>query len=186
MRKFMDSAGREWNISLTGATMRSLKDDLREKNINLWEPLLPRGSDPVTHQGLDPRRSLQVELQVDIPLFYDVLEAIVAPQLKAADVDKDDPGGFGDSMAGDHIFAALTAFHDEWRDFFRTLRPETAAAMAKVQDWWNKAVKAAEAKLTDPRIDAALNRKFDEAMSNVSSNLLASLDSIPTTGPSES
>jgi len=185
MRTFDDSQGRTWNIALTGATMKRLKDQLRGKNVDLWEPMLPRGVDPKTPQkDIDPRASLLVELQVDIPLFYDVLEAIVSPQLESAGVSADGENGFGDAMAGDHIFAAMKAFSEEWRDFFQKLRPEVATAMEKAQAWWAKAVKAAELRLADPRIDEAMARKLEEATNNASMKLLESLDSIPTAAPS--
>jgi hypothetical protein len=185
VRKFKDSAGREWNIPLTGSTMKRLKDQLREKNVDLWEPMLPRGVDPKSPQnGIDPRASLLVELQTDIPLFYDVLEAIVAPQLQAKGISSDGEGGFGDSMAGDQIFTALSAFMDEWRDFFQKLRPEVTTAMTKTQAWWEKAVKAAEMRLSDPRIDEAMARKLEEATNNASTKMLELLDSIPTDAPS--
>lgn len=185
MRTFTDRLGRSWNIALTGATLKRLKGQLGGKNIDLWEPMLPRGADPKAPQtSIDPRASLMVELQVDIPLFYDVLEAIVEPQLKAAGVEADGENGFGDAMAGDHIFAAMSAFSEEWRDFFQKLRPEVATAMEKAQAWWAKAVKAAELRLADPRIDEAMARKLEEATNNASSKLLELLDSIPTAAPS--
>ncbi len=165
--------------------MKRLKDRLRELNVNLWEPLLPRGVSPGTAAaGNDPRASLMVELQTDVPLFYDILEALVEPQLASAGVGLDGDDGFGAAMAGDHIFAALSAFMEEWRDFFQMLRPEMATAMKKTQAWWDKAVKAAEANLADPRIDAAMNQKIDAATSSASMKMLALLESIQTDEPS--
>jgi hypothetical protein len=187
MRTFTDSEGRTWNVSLTGASMKRLKDRLRDINVDLWEPMLPRGVDPRAPQkGIDPRASLMVELQTDVALFYDVLEAVVEPQLESGGCAAGGDGGFGDSMAGDHIFAAMSAFMDEWRDFFQKLRPEVATAMRKTQAWWEKAVKAAELNLSDPRIDETMARKLEEATNNASTRMLELLDSIPTAAPSAS
>jgi hypothetical protein len=191
VRKFKDSKGREWEIAVTYGLCRRLKAELADKRIDLLEPLLPRGVDPKSPEAqqsdVNRRASLFTELQTDLPLFYDVLEAIVGPQLKAAGVDKDGDDGFGCAMAGNHIFAAQSAFIDEWRDFFQSLhRSEIDTAMAKSQAWWEKAVKAMEAQVSDVRLDAAMERKLAEATSSGSGKLLELLDSIPTTGPSAS
>jgi hypothetical protein len=191
VQKFRDAKGREWEIAVTYGLCRRLKVELLEKQIDLLEPLLPRGVDPKSPEIRQPagsqRASLFTELQTDLPLFYDVLEAIVGPQLKAAGIDKDGDEGFGCAMAGDHIFAAQSAFIDEWRSFFRSLhRNEIDTAMAKSQAWWEKAVKAMEAQVSDERIDAAMTRKLAEATSSGSGKLLELLDSIPTTAPSAS
>jgi len=189
VRKFKDAKGREWEIAVTYGLCRRLKVELAEKQIDLLEPLLPRGVDPKSPDATQPaagqHASLFTELQTDIPLFYDVLEAIVAPQLKAAGIDRDGDDGFGCAMAGDHIFAAQVAFFDEWRDFFLSLhRSEIAMAMEKSQAWWNKAVETMQMKLSDVRIIATIEGKIDEAMSNGFGKLSELLDSIPTDEPS--
>jgi hypothetical protein len=189
VRRFKDGKGREWEIAVTYGLCRRLKADLAQQGINLLEPLLPRGVDPASPEAKSidkaKRPTLFAELQTDLLLFFDLLEAIVAPQLKEAGVDKDGENGFGCAMAGDHIFAAQTAFVEEWSDFFQSLhRTEIVTAMGKSQAWWEKAVKAMEAQVTDSRLDAAMERKLAEVTSSGSGKLLALLDSIPSTAPS--
>lgn len=187
MRKFKDSKGREWNIAVTYGLCRRLKSELQERSIDLLEPLLPRGVGakmPDAEKTAMSRPSLFSELQTDIVLFYEVLEAVVSPQLKAAGVDSDGDDGFGCAMAGDHLFAAQSAFFDEWRDFFQSLhRPEIVTAMEKSQKWWTKATVAMQEKMNNARLDETMERKLAEATSSGFGKLLESLDLTQSTAP---
>lgn len=167
MKQFVDKDGGNWEIDLTiGNVMR-----VRSANpvLDLLDPSKDTSGQP-----------LQVALQVDFPLFWELLWLLVEPQAKSRGIDAEQ---FGQLVAADCLLESQAAFFAEWRDFFRSFRrPDAALAVetqAKAQAAALKLVAAKvetvdQAKLLS-RIDSLLETRISEQFGRVRD----SLESIP-------
>jgi hypothetical protein len=144
MKKFTDSAGREWAVSITIGAVKRLKGLLDVDLMNLQEgdpPLLAR-------------------LGTDAILLCDTIFVLVKPQadkLGVSDVE------FGESLGGDVILAAQTAFWEELQSFFQKLgRTDLARAVAAQARLIEKAVSLATARIESLNPEGMAEKAFEE------------------------
>lgn len=110
MKKFSDTAGREWAITLNLGTAMAVKDQL---GVDLLQP----------EQGDPP---LLTRLGTDEMLLGEVICCLMADQFESHNVSDADVRA---SFDGATLLAAQQAFYDELIDFFR-LRGRTDRARA--------------------------------------------------------
>lgn len=105
MKTFTDTAGREWEISLTLGSMHGLKKlEVGPQNEHL-DLLDPQAGKP----------ALFLRLQSDDWLMIGVLQALLRKQMAARGVDDE---SLIDAIDGAVYAAAYAAFFQEWSDFF--------------------------------------------------------------------
>lgn len=119
--RFKDEKGREWDLTITVATVRRVQNAC---GVNLLDAVAGE---------------LVSRLAGDIMLLADVLWAIVEPQAKAAGVDDLD---FGEGLLGDALDHATGAFMEGLRGFFA--RPGQRKLIGDVIDKINQAMSEAE------------------------------------------
>ena len=136
MRTFTDSMGRSWSLEITVATLKRVR--------------AVAGVDLIEAAG----GTLLDRLVADPVLLGDVLYACVKPQADERKITDED---FGRSLAGDAIDHATTALLEEFVAFFPSPRRRVLErALAKLAGWRAEALSAAEARLNDPALDAAV------------------------------
>jgi hypothetical protein len=136
MRTFTDALGRSWSLEITVATLKRVR--------------AVAGVDLIEAAG----GTLLDRLVADPVLLGDVLYACVKPQADERKITDED---FGRSLAGDAIDHATTALLEEFVAFFPSPRRRVLEqALTKLAGWRAAALSAAEARLNDPAIDAAV------------------------------
>ena len=136
MRTFTDALGRPWSLEITVATLKRVR--------------AVAGVDLIEAAG----GTLLDRLVADPVLLGDVLYACVKPQADERKITDED---FGRSLAGDAIDHATTALLEEFVAFFPSPRRRVLEqALAKLAGWRAAALSAAEARLNDPALDAAV------------------------------
>jgi hypothetical protein len=162
MPTFTDVQGRTWSIDITVATLKRVRgitgiDLLDAVGGTLLDRLV---SDPV--------------------LLGDVLYAVVKPQADERRVSDED---FGRALAGDVVDAATTALLEAFVAFFPSPRRRVLQkAVAKLAGWRAAALTAAEAKLDDPALEAAVQAALRQPQAppgTSSGSVLASSGSSP-------
>lgn len=101
MKKFTDSAGREWEIVLTIGSVKRVRELMSVDLLAIEHPIDRTKEDDL---------ALLAELGTDIILLCDVIYVLVKPQ---ADELKVSDEQFGASLGGEVILAAQEAFYDE-------------------------------------------------------------------------
>lgn len=140
MPTFSDVQGRSWSIAITVATLKRVR---ALAGIDLMEAL---------------SGTLLDRLVSDPVLLGDVLYACVKPQADERQVTDDD---FGRALAGDVIDAATSALLEAFVAFFPNPRRRVLEkAVAKLAGWRTAALTAAEARLDDPRLEAAVQAQL--------------------------
>lgn len=136
MPTFTDVQGRTWSIDISVATLK------RVRSLTSIDLL-----DAVGGTLLD-------RLVADPVLLGDVLYAVVKPQADERRISDED---FGRALAGDVVDAATTALLEAFVAFFPSPRRRVLQkAVAKLAGWRTAALTAAEAKLDDPALEAAV------------------------------
>lgn len=136
MHTFTDALGRSWSVEITVATLKRIR--------------AVAGVDLLEAAG----GTLLDRLVADPVLLGDVLYAVVKPQADDRKITDED---FGSSLAGDAIDSATTALLEEFVAFFPSPRRRVLAqALAKMAGWRATALAAAEARLNDPGLEAAM------------------------------
>lgn len=142
MKTFTDTAGRTWQISLTVAAAKRVRDLAEVDLLTILDgQLLQRlGRDPI--------------------LLVDVLWAICLPQATAANISAEQ---FGESLAGDVIELATDAFLAEVIDFFpRGNREVLRAALARQTEVNSQAASAIQERINGPTVDLVLANNLKE------------------------
>jgi hypothetical protein len=136
MPTFTDVQGRSWNVEVTVASIKRVR---HLAHVDLLETV---GS------------TLLDRLVADPVLLGDVLYALVKPQADERHLSDED---FGRALAGDVVEAATTALLESFVAFFPSPRRRVLQkAVAKLAGWRAAALTAAEAKLDDPALEAAV------------------------------
>lgn len=138
MKTFADNAGRTWTVSVTVDAVKRVR----------------------SLAGVDLLAAIDGELiqrlVADPVLLCDALFAIVKPEADAKGVSDED---FGRAMAGDVIDHATTAFLEELTGFFPLARRQVLSkALGKLRELEQRAVKAANARLDSPELEAEVER----------------------------
>lgn len=145
MKFFRDTAGRQWQLSVTVAAMKRVHALC---GVNLYQII----------ELDDSRSSLLDRLASDPVLLVDVLYAVCKPQadqLHVSDVD------FGEAMSGSTIDDASNALLEEIVDFF----PEAKRlALKKVLTATRRFRTAQETRLMDLIQDPDFDRKIESAL----------------------
>ena len=115
MRAFKDSAGREWEISITIGAVKRVRD-LLKLNGETVDLLSPNSGNP----------PLITRLFLDLCLLVDVLYALCRPRAQELRISDEE---FGASIAGEEAKAAYEAFFEELIDFFQKAGRQDAAKM---------------------------------------------------------
>jgi len=115
MRAFKDSAGREWEISITIGAVKRVRDllKLNGETVDLLSPFT----------GTPP---LVTRLFLDLCLLVDVIYALCRPRAQELRISDEE---FGASIAGEEAKAAYEAFFEELIDFFQKAGRKEAAKM---------------------------------------------------------
>lgn len=138
MHVFTDGTGRTWEIALTIAAAKRVRDLV---DVNLLE--LDRGKPP-----------LLTRLGLDVILLCDVIFALIKPQADPLGVSDSD---FAGALGGDVILAAQNAFREELVDFFRKLsRIDLAKAIEAQRQMINLAVQENEHRVDELDLEAEM------------------------------
>jgi hypothetical protein len=137
---FRDSEGRTWKLKMTLGVARRVADELGIDLLDLTSA--QKDGEP-----------LMTRLGVDLSLLVDVLYLMVKPQADQQGVDSET---FGESLDGDTIAEARTAFWEALSDFFRRLRPGTAKAIEKQEALTRKAIELEGQNIDQIDIDAVV------------------------------
>ena len=153
MNAFKDSAGHEWQVTITVATVKRVRDLV---GVDLLEAA---GGELLRTLALDP------------VVLVDVLYAVCKPQADAACIE---PEAFGSGMAGDVIDDATVAFLAELVDFFpKSRRQMLRAVIAKFDEAMEAAYAAAQERIDSPEMKALIDaetKKIGEVPGNSSTN----------------
>jgi hypothetical protein len=136
MPSYTDAHGRAWSVEITVATLKRVR--------------ALAGVDLLEAAG----GSLLDRLVADPVLLADVLYAVVKPQADERKLTDEDVGR---GLTGDAIDHATSALLDAFVAFFPSPRRRILeTALAKLAGWRQQALQAAQARLDDPALDAAV------------------------------
>ena len=142
MKTFFDNAGRTWTVAVNVDAIKRVRTLC---GVNLLEIV---AGDLLGRLANDPI------------LLCDVLYAVCKPELDAKAVSDDD---FGRAMGGDVIEAATAAFLEEMVGFFPSpKRAVLSKALGKLRVLEERALRAVESRLDDPRLTAEVERQLAE------------------------
>lgn len=142
MKLFKDTEGREWQISLTIGSIKRVKDLL---NINLLEPEV--GDPPLLQR-----------LGTDDELLINTIFALIKPK---ADERQVSDVQFAESMGGESMLKAQTAFYEELQDFFQSRgRLDRAKMAAKQRTVIDLAIAAAAKKIEMIDATVEIEKRF--------------------------
>lgn len=131
--RFTDTQGREWQVSITVATVKRVKQDT--------------GFDLLAVVGGE---SAVTRLSTDPVLLVDVLYSILKPE---ADSRKIDAEGFAAAIAGDALDTCTAAFLEELANFFPAPRRVVfKKALARIREAEAEILKQAETTLDDKEV----------------------------------
>jgi len=154
MRAFKDSAGREWEISITVSSLRRVRDNLK---IDLLDPM----------SGESP---LLTQLFLDVILLGDVLYWLCYPQIQSRDLN---PDSFGEKIGGGEGRLAYEAFFEELKDFFRLRgRSELVRVIDANLGMVRKGIEAAS-RMMESRLEPEIDRLLAEAVAKMEGDLSA-------------
>jgi hypothetical protein len=167
---FTDALDRTWDLTLSIATARRLKDRL---DVDLLAVL---DSDVL------------MRLAMDIELFVNTLYVICAPQCEQRDVSDEQ---FGEGLGGDTLDAAAFAFNRALVDFFPSRRRAILQKVNEtIEDFQTRAAALAIGKLEGPelkkRIEEGIrqtDRAIDELIKSGSASGTAPAPSAATPDP---
>jgi len=140
MKTFVDNAGRTWTVAVNVDAIKRVRTLCAVNLLEIVEgDLLGRlANDPI--------------------LLCDVLYAVCKPELDAKGVSDED---FGRAMGGDVIEAATAAFLEEMVGFFPSpKRAVLAKALGKLRVLEERALRAVETRLDDPRLLAEVEKQL--------------------------
>ena len=140
MKTFVDNAGRTWTVAVNVDAIKRVRTLCEVNLLEIVEgDLLGRlANDPV--------------------LLCDVLYAVCKPELDAKGVSDED---FGRAMGGDVIEAATAAFLEEMVGFFPSpKRAVLAKALGKLRVLEERALRAVQTRLDDPRLLAEVEKQL--------------------------
>ena len=163
MKTFTDNAGRTWTVAINVTTLKQMKSLV---GVDLLDVVNDNGT-------------LLERLAGDPVLLCDVIFALCKEEADAKNVTDAD---FGRAMAGDAIEAATTALLEELVDFFRGEKRATLRrALKLMRRYEEKALKAAQMKLDDPRLEAAVDNAVARMTARMDERIaeLAAQDSTP-------
>jgi hypothetical protein len=142
MKEFVDNSGTRWNVELTIASIKRVRDLL---SVNLLEP----------ESGEPP---LLTRLGSDVILLCDVIYVLVKPQADSKGVTDE---AFGALLGGDAILSAQEAFYRELIDFFlKSGRPDKLKMIEKQRALLIAAIKTAATKVEAIDTDAICSKSF--------------------------
>ena len=157
MKSFTDNMGRAWTLVVNVATVKRVRA-LCGVDLN----------SVIEVEDGKPSAKLLERLSSDPVLLVDVLYAVCKPELDAKSVSDED---FGRAMGGDVIEAATAAFLEEMVGFFPSpKRAVLAKALGKLRVLEERALRAVETRLDDPRLLAEVEKQLagiDEAAAEV-------------------
>lgn len=159
MKRFRDSEGREWLVSLTVDTVRRVKGTL---DVDL----------------LDLQKDSLLARLVDDPItLCDVLYVICRPEADERGITDEQ---FGRCLAGDVIDDATTALLEGLVDFFPRRRREVLQkALEKLKHLEDRSIQLALARLDDPELEARIEREFAAMSGEPSTSSPGSSESAP-------
>lgn len=175
MKKFTDSTGHEWEITLTIGSVKRVRE-LAKVDLLAIE-------DPIDHTKKDDP-ALLTELGTDIVLLCDVIFAIVEPQAKEAGITDIT---FGHSLGGEVIEAAQEAFYDELVLFSQGRRrgdlAEAIGVQRKLIEMGRTELESAIVKVgrkATADMTKSINEKVEEMLGETSGNSQESAASTPS------
>ncbi len=142
MKTFIDNAGRTWTVAVNVDAIKRVRTLCGVNLLEIFEgDLLGRlANDPI--------------------LLCDVLYAVCKPELDAKGISDED---FGRAMGGDVIEAATAAFLEEMVGFFPSpKRAVLTKALGKLRVLEERALRAVESRLDDPRLMAEVEKQLAE------------------------
>ncbi len=174
MRTFKSSDGTEWKIAVTfGAASSVSRADPR---FNLYD-----GSHDVG--GGKTLYALMIE---DHRAFGDLLLLLISDQAETRGISLKQ---FGESLSGENIVQAQTAFLHEWHDFFLGLqKPEQAAALEKMMFLRMRQIELVKAAMKGPQVEMATKNfesRLQKSLNAGLGKLVEASESIPADSPSD-
>lgn len=161
MKTFTDNAGRTWTVAINVTTLKQVRSLV---GVDLLD---------VVNEG----DSLLERLAGDPILLCDVIFALCKEHADAQNVTDAD---FGRAMAGDAIGSAIDALLEELVDFFRGDKRKTLQrALKLMRRYEEKALKAAQTKLEDPRLEAVVDSAVARMTARMDERIAELADSIP-------
>lgn len=150
MQSFTDTANRRWDLTLSIATVK------RVRNLTGVDIL-----------AMLDRPQLLSDLAADPVAFVDVLYVIVKPQADTAGVTDE---SFGESLDGTSIESATDAFLEALVDFFPGARRATLRrVLAKTMEHKARAEATLKTALDDGTIDRAIDESLTAGETSTSS-----------------
>lgn len=158
MHQFKDTKGRSWNLGLNFASAKRLRSML---DIDIFR--LEMGEPP-----------LITRIGTDIILLCDIIYVMIKPQADSLGVNDEQ---FGESLGGEGIAQACTAFYGELQSFFQSA---SRTDLAKIVEKQVKIIK-----LSMSRVEAEVDRldiekKVNETIGKLSTSLQEESESTPT------
>ena len=166
MHSFTDTKGRAWNLAVTYASVRRVRELVGVDLLKLDEKLFEQLADPIK--------------------LVDVLFALCRPQAEALKVTDED---FGESLCGDPIETASDALMGAVGDFFPSRRKSLLQKMAgTVKKISNLQMDKVEAALANPDLEKLLAQTVPLPSPSIESSAKSpdSSGSIPVPGASAS
>jgi hypothetical protein len=145
MRTFKDNQGRSWDISITAASLKRVKDLLK---IDLIE------------NSTNEKENIFFKVAENPVMLCDIVYVICKPQAEERKITDEQ---FGEAMGGDAIDEATTAFIEDLIDFFpKAKRPMLRTMTGKMGALTTKAMDYIINRLESPELDSKLTEKLDE------------------------
>jgi hypothetical protein len=155
MRTFVDAKGQTWGLSVHVGSIHRVRDLV---GVNLLEVV----------EG-----KLLERLASDPETLVNVIYALCKPE---ADKQNISDVQFGESLVGDAIDGATKALYEALTDFFPSRQRQLMAkALAKTNQWQDRALAKGLEMLDSPELDA----KLEKLLNSSSTSLLGSSESTP-------
>jgi hypothetical protein len=155
MRTFVDAKGQTWGLSVHVGSIHRVRDLV---GVNLLEVV----------EG-----KLLERLASDPETLVNVIYALCKPE---ADKQNITDVQFGESLVGDAIDGATKALYEALTDFFPSRQRQLMAkALAKTNQWQDRALAKGLEMLDSPELDA----KLEKLLNSSSTSLLGSSESTP-------
>lgn len=155
-RRFEDTEGRSWLLDLNVATIEAVR---KETGCDL----------------LNDIQKTYEELSSNLRLFVDVLYVVVKPQCDDKGISDEE---FGRGLSGDVLDHASQILLEAIIDFFpKHQRAATRMMLAKLEETALRAEKTMIDKISDPKVEAAIDRELERS----GDSFLKSLESLGST-----
>lgn len=173
MKTFRDAQGREWTVEVNVTALKRVKD---ATGVDLTKVI-------------DPESDVISRLSEDVFLLFDVVCALLKPQLEKHGLSAEE---FGAGLDEDATEKAATALFEGIIDFFRDEKrmllkrafSKVKAAAEKTQsEAINRAMKEVESKAFDQAVQAALSAERQAMSGSSSTRLPESSASTPAPSP---